>query len=221
MNKFLNLKNLFSVAVIILAVLITVVLLKTCEDVEQEIDSKTVVIHDTTYLASAIIKIPEYFPVKDTVYLDTTRIPKPSTELAELTVQYKNLANKHYESVSYKDSVKLVDSAYLGKDLGVVYIDDLVTENELKTRNIRYQLKYPVITTTVTTTNTVQAAKKNQVYGGFQLTGNQTTFVNGINGILLLKNKKDLMYGISAGGQLVNERLQPQFGITLLKKIKL
>ena len=221
MNKFLNIKSLFSVVLIILGILITSVLLKTCDDVEKEIESKTVVIRDTTYMPSAVIKIPEYFPVIDTTYLDTTKVPKPSTDLTELTIAYKKLANEHYTSLSYKDSVKLTDSAYLGKDLGTVYIDDLVSENELKKRNIRYQLKYPIITTTITTTNTIPADKKNQVYGGFQLTGNQTSFVNGISGVVLLKNKKDLMYGISAGGQLINERLQPQFGITILKKIRL
>ena len=221
MNRFLNIKNLFTIALVILAILITVVLLKTCEDVETEIESKTITVHDTTYMPSAIIKVPEYFPVIDTFYIDTLKIPKPSTDLGELTMAYKKLANEHYKSLSYRDSIKLTDSAYLGKDLGTVYIDDLVSENELKKRNIRYQLKYPVITNTITTTNTVSAKPKNQVFAGFQLTGNQTSFVNGINGIVLLKNKKDLMYGISAGGQLVNDRLHPQFGISVLKKISL
>lgn len=199
--KFIK-DHLFGIAIALLFLIIAIVLLKTCNDTEKIIESKTTIKKDTIYLPSPIITIPEYSVVKDTIYLDTTRIPKPSTELAELTKQYKELANKHYSDIHYKDSVKLTDSAYLGKELGTVYIDDLVTENELKTRNIRYQLKYPVITNNITTTNTVikevKSKKTQYSVGPMLLTdGKSITIGAGLN-------IKKGIFSVSLGYTLIN-----------------
>ena len=215
-------KNIYYLVLTILVIVGALILFKTCKGTPPKLpEIKTITKYDTTYLHSPVVKVIKYVPKVDTVYLDRTKEPKPSTELAELTLQYEMLADRHYSKVEYKDTVKLKDSLYKNQDLGTVYVNDVVSENQLVKRDISYELKYPVITNTTTITKTVEASKKNQFYVGGQVLGNKANFVNSANLLFLLKNKRDVMYGVSVGGLLINSTVQPQFGVTLMKKIKL
>ena len=180
--------------------------------------SDTIRITDTSYLAGDTVIITKYKPVKGSV-TEPDSIPAPNTDLEKLTEQYTTLAKTHYSEVIYNDSVKLEDDRYKGKDLGTVYIKDVVSQNELKSRDIKYSLKFPVINNTITITNTVEAKKKIQLYGGVGLTGNGNEVINGINGMLSLKTRRDVLYGVTAGYQQAFGKVYPQFGASIQFKI--
>ena len=182
------------------------------------IKSDTVRIIDTTYFPGDTITVLEYVPVKRSVK-EPDNIPPANTDLKELTKQYTTLGIKHYSEITYNDSVKLEDDRYKGKDLGIVYIKDIISENEIKSRNIKYTLKFPVINNTTTIINTIEAKKKTQIYVGAGLTGNGNEIVNGVNGMVSLKTKRDVLYGVTAGYQQAFGKVYPQFGASVQFKI--
>ena len=81
-------------------------------------------------------------------------------------------------------------------------------------RSTRYNLKYPIITNTVI----VPEKKKLQLYVGGGIQGQKSGIINQINANLLLKTKKDHIYGGSFGVNLLGEF---QFGVQSYWKIKL
>ena len=180
--------------------------------------SDTIRITDTSYLAGDTVIITKYKPIKGKI-VKADSIPVANTDVDTLTKQYTELAKKHYSEITYNDSVKLQDDRYKGKDLGTVYIKDVVSQNELRSRDIKYSLKFPVINNTTTITNTVEAKKKIQLYGGVGLTGNGNEVINGINGMVSLKTRRDVLYGVTAGYQQSFGKVYPQFGASIQFKI--
>ena len=207
---------------IIIGILILVIYLTTCKHgcnkVIPIIKNDTITIKDTTYLPGDTITVLEYVPVKGNVTKPKI-IPTPNKDLEQLTEQYVELAEKHYSEVTYSDSVKLKDDRFKNTDLGTVYIKDVVSENELKSRDVKYNLKFPIINNTTIVTNTIEAKKKIQIYAGFGLTGNKYQLINGINSIFSLKTKQDVIYSVTAGYQYSFSKVYPQFGASVQFKI--
>lgn len=207
---------------IIIGVLALILFLATCKNgcnkPTRIIKSDTITIKDTTYLPGDTITVLEYVPVKGNITKPKV-IPTPNTDLEKLTEQYVELAEKHYSEITYNDSVKLKDDNFKNQDLGTVYINDVISENEIKSRDIKYSLKFPIITNTTTITNTIEAKKNVQLYAGVGLTGNEYRFVNGVNAMVSLKSKRDIIYGVSAGYQESFNKIYPQFGASVQFKI--
>lgn len=211
-----------SILYIVIAVLLLVVFFQTCRsgcnpNKPVLIKTDTVFASDTVYKDGPLVKVPVYIPGKN-VYIPG-EVPPASESNTELKSQYEEIARKYYSTTLYKDSLTLRDS--LGKDVGQILINDSVSKNAILARDINYKLRFPTITNTNTITNTVTLPSKGQVYIGGQVLGNQNDFINGANALLLYKNKRDVIYGISGGLQSNNNKLNPQYGIILLKKIKL
>jgi hypothetical protein len=123
---------------------------------------------------------------------------------------------KQYLAVkNYKDSFQLKDSS--GKRVGVVNLDQTVSENSLKSTQPSYQLSFPHTTTTIT----LREPPKNQVFVGPYIGGNTIAPLNGVGAGLLFKNKKDRLFGLDAGVQHYNNTFAPQFNLRTYWKIKL
>lgn len=200
---------------IIIIILLIAVLIATCKknpgpDYIPKADTTVSITRDTMYLQQEIVKIPEYIPGK-TVVIQGNAKPGASYDSAKLVELYDLIAKNFYVTNVYNDKITLVDSAS-GKDVGEVNLRDSISQNEFLGRNVNYQLRFPTITNTVTTTITKQAPPKRQFYLGAELTGNQSLTVNGINGILLYKSKKDQLYMLKAG--LISiDGIRVQYGI--------
>lgn len=207
---------------IIIAILILIIYLTTCNSgcnkLTPIIKTNTVHVIDTTYLPGDTIIVLQYVPVKENVTKPKIT-PIPNTDLKKLTEQYVELAKKHYSEVTYSDSVKLKDDKFKNIDLGTVYIKDIVSENELKSRDVKYSLKFPIVTNTTVITNTIEAKKKIEIYVGIGLTGNKHEFVNGGNAMLSVKDKKDIIYGVTAGYAYSFGKVYPQFGASVQIKL--
>lgn len=163
---------------------------------------------------------PVYIPVYAPQQSGSTSYPvlippsyQPSQDLARLTEQYNQLVRDFLASKTYRDSIQLKDSS--GNRVGVVNLEDVVSENEIKSRKPDYQLTLPHTYTTIT----VKDPPRTQLFYGAGVTGNTIAPVNGLYGSLALKNKKDRIFTLQAGGQIYNGKIVPQFGLSSYWKI--
>jgi hypothetical protein len=193
-----------NILIILIGVLLVIIFFQRCDrknDVVTQIETKIDTVwsqHTQTITSKPIIIKSE--PTVDTMYL-----PDPNYNV--LKVQYEDLAKKFLVKNSYSDKI-LVDS------IGYVQVDEIVTKNEILDRKLTYKLDYPVITKTITKTT----PPKNQLYIGGALQGNPVKILNQINAGLLLKNKRDQIYGVYAGTDLNG---QLHYGVQMYWKIKL
>lgn len=186
------------------------------DDLKEKRD--TVIIRE--YYHQPVVNIPPYIPVESKPVSYPVVIPpsyNPSGDIAKLTEQYNNLLKEYLAVRSYQDSVVLKDTS--GNRVGVVNLNDEISENKFKSRQPSYQLSFPSTTTTITIREPY--VPRNQIYAGFGISGNQISLVDGAYVGLMFKNKKDRVFGASAGVLLVNGKIQPQFGLSTYWKIKL
>lgn len=132
-------------------------------------------------------------------------IPDPSYD--KLVIQYKSLVDLCTAKNIYSDTLK-IDS------IGYVNVIDTISKNRIQGRRFKYNLKYPFITKTIT----LQAPPKTQVYIGGGLQGNQYNIINQFSAGLLLKTKKDNIYGLYTG---IDNNGRIQYGLQSYWKIKL
>lgn len=142
---------------------------------------------------------------KDSVIREYYRIPD-STSHQELLQMYNSLVEKYLVTNIQVDSLK-IDS------LGYVKVSDTVSKNMIVGRTYNYNLKYPL----VKETQFIPIKPKNQIYIGGGLSGNREGVINQIDGGLLLKTKRDKIFGIKAG---LNAQGQTSYGIQSYWKIK-
>ena len=200
-NNFLSL---------IVLILLIIILLQRCDsnktpDVPTIIRDTVWVHNDTTVISKPqIIKTIPVDVSRDTIINHYI----PDTNYQKLVLQYQDVVNQLLAKNIQVDSVRIDTNGY-------VKIIDTVQKNLIVGRTTKVDVKYPVIKETI-----IQPAPKvNQVYAGGQISG-QTggQVVNGINGGLLLKNKRDQIYGISVG---LNTSGQVSYGLQSYWKIKL
>lgn len=193
MKEFVT-KNFIGIIVIVLLIIIY---LQRCGN-----DASSIPVPDTTtktntvYIQQSPVIVPQYIPVPGNSQAPIV-LPQnyqPSQNLEALIKQYNDLATRFLTINTYKDSIELKDS--LGKKVGIVNLEDVVYENEIKSRKPSYQLKFPHTTTTITIKEPYKL--KNQVFIGGGVLGTQNSLVKGGKVGVYLKNKKDQLYGISA-----------------------
>lgn len=198
-------KENFNALIVIL--LIIIILLQRCGGGNSETTPTVIVKRDTTWIVkdSTIITKPQIVktievPIErwETEYL-------PDTNYAKLLEQYVALTSKFLQMGIYQDTVKL-DS------FGYVAIKDTVNKNALSGRSVDYRIKVPKITETIT----IQEKKRNQVYIGGSIIGSPVP--NGIMGGIMVKTKKDKLFGGSVG---VTSSGDLQYAIHSYWKIKL
>ena len=209
------LKELKKISLSELAViaLLVIILLQRCggdKPVVTEVVPK--IIRDTVWITnngSTVTKptvtttVPYPVPVD---HWNTEYLPDTSS-MSKLVKQYEELVRKFLATNVQKDSVK-IDS------IGHVYITDSVTSNVIKNRVVTWDLKYPQITTTII----VPEPKRVQWYVGGTVQGEQGALISQINANLLIKNKKDQMFGGYVGLDNVGK---VQLGVSTFWKIKI
>lgn len=127
------------------------------------------------------------------------------TNKVKLTQQYNELVKLYLSKNIHNEKIK-IDS------IGYVEITDTVSKNLIKGRKFSYDLKYPVITNTIT----LPPEKRNQLYIGGGIQGNLLNPVNQVDVGLLYKNKKDKIFGGTVGLDING---QIQYGVKSYWKI--
>ena len=192
----------------VIVILLIIILLQRCgrnpeNPTAPQITRDTVWVHkDSTIISKP--QIVKTIPVN--IYHDTTlREYLPDTNYAKLVKQYTELAEKFLAMNIQADSFK-VDS------IGHVYITDTVSHNLVKSRSFTYNLKYPIVTVTV------PQPKRTQWYIGGFLQGEEGRLLNQMSTGLLIKNKKDQIFGGHVG---INTSGKLQVGLASYWKIKI
>ena len=191
---------------LIMGVLLLVIFLQRCETGEPikpvpptvEIDTMWIKRDSLIYSKPKVITVIKGVPEIQYV---------PDTSYSKLVIQYKSLVDLCTAKNVYSDTLK-IDS------IGYINVLDTISKNRIQGRRFKYDLKYPVVTKTIT----LQAPPKTQVYIGGGLQGNQYNIVNQFSAGLLLKTKKDQIYGVYTG---MNIDGRIQYGLQSYWKIKL
>jgi hypothetical protein len=199
---------------LIILVVVAVLLIDRCGGKTEKLEPSITVkrdtvwsMHDSTVFVKPTIIRSEATPQDqwDTLY-------RPSANNDTLLKQYISAVNELLTKNYYPDSLK-IDS------IGYVYVNDTINKNKITGRSYRYNLKHPTITNTVTIREPYKP--KSQLYIGGQLSGSPENLVQQINAGLLLKNKRDQIYGITAGMDMnghVIYGLQSYWKISFRKK---
>jgi hypothetical protein len=189
-----------------MGVLLLVIFLQRCETGEP-----ITPVPPTTKIDTVWVKHDSVIYSKPKVITVIKEVPEiqyvPDTSYSKLVIQYKSLVDLCTAKNVYSDTLK-IDS------IGYVNVLDTISKNRIQGRRFKYDLKYPVITKTIT----LQAPPKTQVYIGGGLQGNQYNIVNQFSAGLLLKTKKDKIYGVYTG---MNIDGRIQYGLQSYWKIKL
>jgi len=161
-------------------------------------------VHDTTIYKTLMGKGKTLHDTIQTPpeYIADTNYPK-------LLAQYNDLLSKYMALVEFKDTIRL-------DTLGYVSIIDTVNQNSIRGRSVRSNYKIPTITNTVTIQH--YEKPKTQMFFGGGIDGNQTLGITGASLGVLLKNKKDHIYGLNLGTQIDGG---VTYGIQSYWKIKL
>ena len=211
MKKLIG-KHFFS---LIILILLLIIFLQRCEDdARQKVssngnksDTSVLVINhlykDTTKSKPIFIK-----GERDTV-LESSVYYLPSDNYDSLYVQYTTLKEQFLSKNIYADSVQI-------DTFGYVKVVDTLQKNQMVGRSFIKDLKIPE--KTITITNTIYPEPKRQLYIGGGVLGNTDNIVGQIQAGLLLKNKKDQIFGLSTG---INANGQVQYGVSSYWKIKL
>lgn len=213
-------KNILSLIIIVLFILYG---LKTgCNGFggQEKPKADTVYSSHTEYVQQPAQVIPQYIPFQ-TSSQQPIVIPsqyKPDTTLNGVLRQYMEVLNKYLAKNNYIDSVVLKDTA--GNKVGVVKLEDQISENKFVYRKPTYQLSFPVTTNTITITK--EAKKRNEIYFGGLIEGSTKNVLNAAGLGLLLKTKKDAVWGFNAkyqfNNQAINYELSRYFKISFRKQ---
>ena len=194
--------NFFNVIVLIL---VSVILLQKCTSTPAK-PNEPKIVKDTVWITTKNIVVSQPVVYKTIPgKSETNYIPDPN--YAKLVLQYTKLVEEHIALNVYKDTIK-IDS------IGHVYINDTVSKNNISYRKVAWNLKYPIVTKTITLAPT----RTNQLYYGGGLQGGQTQLLNQFNVGLLLKTRSDQIYNVYTG---MNTDGQLQIGLQAYWKIKL
>lgn len=196
-------KNLLSLVILVLLVIIA---LQNCTQPVPAEQPK--IVRDTMWIVkdSLIVGKPQ---VTKTIQIEShdTIINHyiPDTNYNKLVVQYQEVVNQLLAKNIHKDSIRIDSNGY-------VKITDTVQKNLIVGRGTQVNIKYPVITETIT----LPAKKVNQVYiGGVFQTGAQTPQVGAS---ALLKTRNDFMFG---GSLSINTYGDFIYGTGVYWKLKL
>ena len=197
-NPFKNFQTL-----IIIGLVIVIFLLRECkgESKGAPIEPVTIVKIETKYdtiVETVETYIPEYRTkvkyktVHDTIEIHDT-IPIDTTSILE----------DYFSSYAYTDTLKTDSVTFV--------INDTISQNKILSRGINYSLIYP--TTIITTEREIN---KRELYIGFGLGGDKQQ-LSYVGSELLLRNKKQRIYGIGLG---INNSFEPILTFKMSWKVK-
>ena len=182
---------------IIIGILIVVLLMQKCGGgcnfipvLPPPITIRTV---DTVYTV-VTKEIPTYIPKWKTI----TKYVHDTTEIVDTAY----VIGDYYSTYFYQDS--------LINDTLCFYINDSISENKIKSRNLKYTMLFPTIKI-----HDIVIQNKNEYYIGLGLIGNQKG-INYFGPELLLRTKKKDVYGIGIG---IDGNLKPNLSLRTYWKI--
>jgi|TARA_A200000159_G_scaffold71906_1_gene66751 hypothetical protein len=152
---------------------------------------------DTVFVEKEV-KVTKYVPKYITKeVIKEVEIPVDIDSLAVIKDYYAKYVVKDTLNLTYDFPEVVTDS--LGNkpsgDLGFGILTDVISQNAIESREIDWFFKIP----TVYNTTIVKELPKNEFYIGLGTGIDQTNGLNNLSGNILLKNKKQNIYGLNLG----------------------
>ena len=173
-------KNLVIIAIILALVL--ALFLKRCGN---GVSDKPTIKIDTVY--KEVKGDVTYIPDVDTIYYTKTKYVPTNPDLIIDTMYLPELIDvdtlailkDYYAHVVYEDTLR--------NQYGYISVTDTISQNRIKSRQVKTALSIPEVTKTITLTQ----PKKAQIYLGANFLGNQDDPLLGYNVNISLKTKRD------------------------------
>jgi hypothetical protein len=164
-----------------IALIIVVILLARCKGCKEagtivKTDIVTTIIHDTVPF-STIVYVPQPYAIEQPVYVEGKEVIREVDTAAIL--------KDYYSTRFYSDTQSL--------DRATVIINDQISENRIKQRQVYGNVIHDSIKTTIT--NTIVLPRKNELYGGVISQGGDNSPMS-LGGSILFVQKKG--WGIEA-----------------------
>lgn len=208
MKKILN----FDIKTILVILLIAVVVFQHCggksetvgelisvDGTDYELLKHTV---DTVYMETEI-EVPVYVPEYIT-QIETVEVQIPAN------VDSLQIIKDYFSKYEVKDTLLL-------EGLGKGYITDVISQNKIESRSVKWDYKIP----TILDTKIVKELPKNQVYLGLNTGFDRVNVINSVGVGTILKTKRDRIYQLNAGlSNSITGETVPFVGGGLYWKIK-
>ena len=205
MLKRKNLKSLFKnfQSLIIIGLIIVIFLLRECKGDKKSSPTEPVTIVKVETKYDTIVKeIVSYVPKYRTEVKWKTKIVH-DTIIEQAPIDTLAILKDYFKVYAYTDTIKADSVTFV--------INDTITENKILNRGIEYTLVYP--TTTITKEREVN---KRELYIGFGLGGDKQQ-LSYVGSELLLRNKKERIYGVGLG---INNNFEPILMFKMSWKVK-
>jgi len=178
----------------IVSIISIIIWSKSCNNkIDVVKDNDTIVVVDTQWVEKEV-ETPVYVP-------DIRYVERPVYLPGKIDTQY--VIGDYYSKYYYEDSIK-------NEDVTII-IKDSVTQNKISSRQVKYSICYPVIST-----NTTVFAQNQRIYAGISTNFNASG-ISYIGTDITFKTKKDRLFSIGGG---VNNQLVPVISAKIGWRIK-
>ena len=172
---------------------------------------------DTVFVEKEV-KVTKYVPKYITKeVIKEVEIPVDVDSLAIIKDYFSKITVKDTLNLTYEFPTEVTDSLGAKPDssLGFGILTDVISQNRIESREIDWFFKIP----TVYNTTIVKEVPKNEFYYGFGLGVDQINGFGSFSGNVLLKTKKQNIYGLNIGMSNQLGEYKPFVGTSLYWKL--
>ena len=193
-------------SLIIIGLIIVIFLLRECRGEKSSLPTEPVkVVKVETKYDTIVKEVTSYVPEYRTEVKWKTKTIHDTIEVHDtIPIDTASILEDYFKAYAYNDTLK--------EDSITLIVNDIISQNQIMSRNIKYSLVYPT-----TIIQTEREVNKRELYLGFGIGGDrqQLSFVGSE---LLLRNKKERIYGVGLG---INQNFEPILTFKMSWKIKM
>lgn len=193
-------------SLIIIGLIIVIFLLRECRGDSKGTPTEPVkVVKVETKYDTIVKEVTSYVPEYRTDVKWKTKTIHDTIEVHDtIPIDTASILEDYFKAYAYNDTLK--------EDSITLIVNDIISQNQIMSRNIKYSLVYPT-----TIIQTEREVNKRELYLGFGIGGDrqQLSFVGSE---LLLRNKKERIYGVGLG---INQNFEPILTFKMSWKVKM
>jgi hypothetical protein len=193
-------------SLIIIGLIIVIFLLRECRGEKTPLPTEPVkVVKVETKYDTIVKEVTSYVPEYRTEVKWKTKTIHDTIEVHDtIPIDTASILEDYFKAYAYNDTLK--------EDSITLIVNDIISQNQIMSRNIKYSLVYPT-----TIIQTEREVNKRELYLGFGIGGDrqQLSFVGSE---LLLRNKKERIYGVGLG---INQNFEPILTFKMSWKVKM
>jgi len=193
-------------SLIIIGLIIVIFLLRECRGEKSPLPTEPVkVVKVETKYDTIVKEVTSYVPEYRTEVKWKTKTIHDTIEVHDtIPIDTASILKDYFKAYAYNDTLK--------EDSITLIVNDIISQNQIMSRNIKYSLVYPT-----KIIQTEREVNKRELYLGFGIGGDrqQLSFVGSE---LLLRNKKERIYGVGLG---INQNFEPILTFKMSWKVKM